>query len=419
MSKSSGERERWVHESFVLLPMTIQGERDKHDAVAFNQVIRDNVLLSIWTESCWSRCLTRTHKHERRMIAAFPSTMDCPSKPATRFHVKLIVYGLVALFGLGTWTNLSGLWIELPLIVPFSPESWELPAKLALIINAANVFPIVLVFVSLIFKLNTAPFEVTVNFVFLCTSISFAIGFALFWDGTASLFGTQQSLYLMLLCFFTAIIDSTSSITFIPFLHRYDPMYLNAYFVGEALTGLLPALFGFAQGIGVTDCVLTSNYSNASYTEFHHEPRFSVRTYYLALSSLPFSALIAFSFLRVMKTGRLDKPVSTGKAADARSSRIFILMNDITDVQTIEHTLQSIDRIEDRLQAAKKRPSLPMTTRLKQFALSEAGIFLCVVFQGSATLYGICPGLTTYSLNAYSLTTFHYTIIASKSTRLR
>ena len=353
------------------------------------------------------------------MIGTFPPTMDCPSKPATRFHFKLIVYGLVALFGLGTWTNLSGLWIELPLIVPFSPESWELPAKLALIINAANVFPIVLVFASLIFKLNTAPFEVPVNFILLCTSISFAICFAVFWDGTAYLFGTHQSLYLMLLCFFTAIIDSTSSITFIPFLHRYDPMYLNAYFVGEALTGLLPALFGFAQGIGVTDCVLSSNDSNANYTEFHHEPRFSVRTYYLALSSLPFSALIAFSFLRVMKTGRLETPASTGKPKDARSSRIFILMNDITDVRTIEQTLQSINRIEDRLHAAKKRQTLPMTTRLKQFAFSKAGLLLCVVFQGSATLYGICPGLTTYSLNAYSLTTFHYTIIASNHIRLR
>ena len=46
--------------------------------------------------------------------------------------------------------------------------------------------------------------------------------------------------------------------------------------------------------------------------------------------------------------------------------------------------------------------------------MSEPGIFLFIVFQCSAMLYGICQGLTTFSLNAYSPITFHYTIIASK-----
>src|SRR5690349_10400326 len=101
------------------------------------------------------------------MLANSPPHVDIIPPSTKRFHLKAIVYVLVTIFGLGTWTNLAGVWIELPIIVPFLPESWQLPAKLTLLINSANVFPILIVFVSLIFKLNTAPFEVPVNYIIL------------------------------------------------------------------------------------------------------------------------------------------------------------------------------------------------------------------------------------------------------------
>ena len=144
------------------------------------------------------------------MLANSPPHLDIYPTATNRLHLKAIVYILVATFGLGTWTNLSGIWIELPVIVSILPESWQLPSKLVLIISSANVFPILIVFASLVFKLNTAPFEVPVNFVLLLTSITFAIAFAFLWDKTAYLFGTEQSIYLMVLCFVTAIGDCLS-----------------------------------------------------------------------------------------------------------------------------------------------------------------------------------------------------------------
>ena len=219
-------------------------------------------------------------------------------------RTNLGIYLLVTLFGLGTWTNLAGLWIELPLIVPVLPESWQLPAKLALIINSANVFPILLVFASLVFNLNTAPFEVPVNFLLLSASILGALCFASFWAKTSFLFGDEQSVSLMFMCFFTAIADCMSSTTFIPFLHRYEGIYLNAYFTGEALTSLLPALIGVAQGIGVSKCVVPPDQPlNSSRAEIHYEPRFSVRTYFVLLAFLPFAALIAFLLLGLTESG--------------------------------------------------------------------------------------------------------------------
>ena len=195
--------------------------------------------------------------------------------------------------------------------------------------------------------------------------------------------------------------------TFIPFLHRYEPFYLNAYFAGEALTALLPALLGISQGIGKSDCVLSGNNTNEIWVEIHHQPRFSVRTYFLLLSSLPIAALLAFSSLHLMKTGRLKIQPSVPKSKH-HQSRVFILMDNVNDMDIIQSTIKRITKIENQLQKKKKKNSF------KTFAMSEPGIFLFIVFQCSAMLYGICQGLITFSLNAYSATTFHYTIIASK-----
>ena len=345
----------------------------------------------------------------KTMLANSPPHVDLYSSSQTKFHFKAIVYILVALFGLGTWTNISGVFIELPLIVSVLPESWQLPAKLTLLLNSANIFPIAVVFASLIFKINTVPFEVPVNFILLCCSILFAIGFAFLWDKTAFIFGSEQSVYLMLLCFSTAIADCLSSTTFIPFLHRYEPMYLNAYFVGEALTALCPALLGLIQGIGASDCTKPNN---GTVIEVHHGGRFSVRTYFILLSLLPFIALVSFTSLRLMKTGRLKVPIKPTKAKH-HQSRVFILMENIDDINQIQQTIQKIDKIENQLQKLNK------TNRFRSFLFSQPAVYLFIVFQCSAMLYGAAQGLTTFSLNAYSSQTFHYTIIVSKQKKTK
>lgn len=342
------------------------------------------------------------------MLVNSPPHVDIIPTPTTRFYLKAIVYLLITVFGLGTWTNISGLWVELPIIVPLLPESWHLPAKLSLIINSANVFPIMIVFASIIFKLNTARFEIPVNFILLCVSITFSFAFALLWDKTDYLFGTKQSIFLMLLCFFTAIADCMSSTTFIPFLHRYEPIYLNAYFGGEALTALLPALLGIFQGIGKADCIWLDNKINGTLVEVYQPPRFSVKTYFLALSCLPLSALCAFSILNLINTGRLKTKPIVNKSKH-HQSRIFILMDNLEDLNIIQNTIQTINKIEDELTKNNKKKDF------KIFPLSQPGVYLFITFQSSAMLYGICSGLTAFSLNAYSATTFHYTIIASST----
>ena len=52
---------------------------------------------------------------------------------------KPIVDVLAALFGIGAWVAINGLWVELPLIVNELPEKWNLPSYLSVIIQVSCV----------------------------------------------------------------------------------------------------------------------------------------------------------------------------------------------------------------------------------------------------------------------------------------
>lgn len=48
---------------------------------------------------------------------------------------KPLVDVLAALFGVGAWVAINGLWVELPLLVDQLPEGWNLPSYLSVIIQ--------------------------------------------------------------------------------------------------------------------------------------------------------------------------------------------------------------------------------------------------------------------------------------------
>lgn len=53
-------------------------------------------------------------------------------------HRKPLVDVLAALFGVGAWVAVNGLWVELPLLVTDLPEGWNLPSYLSVIIQVSH-----------------------------------------------------------------------------------------------------------------------------------------------------------------------------------------------------------------------------------------------------------------------------------------
>ena len=49
--------------------------------------------------------------------------------------VSPLVYVLVMLFGVSSWIDINGIFVELPLMVNVLPEGWDLPSYISLIIQ--------------------------------------------------------------------------------------------------------------------------------------------------------------------------------------------------------------------------------------------------------------------------------------------
>lgn len=206
-----------------------------------------------------------------------------------------LVYILVTLFGLSSWLNLQGVFLEFPLIIPQVVEGWRLPATMGIIANSGTV---ALIFVAIIrwCSRGRIAYEIPVNIVVFSIGTGGLFALAFLWDKTAIIAGSEHSVYLMALSLCLALVDVVSSATFTPFLNRYEPRFLNGFLFGETLSSVVPGLLGLAQGAGQETC--------QNGTSIHDPPRFSVQTYLLSLSGIIVCSFLAFIILCATNIGR-------------------------------------------------------------------------------------------------------------------
>lgn len=219
--------------------------------------------------------------------------------------MSLLTHVLACLFGMGSWVAINGMWVELPLVVPEIPEGWYLPSYLTVLIQMANVGPL---FVTLMHRFRPGTLDerpVIYSIVGLGVVATFLLAF--FWKHTVSLGGSLHSVPLLVLSFLLSVVDCTSSVTFLPFMMRLRPQYLTTYFVGEGLSGLVPAVVALIQGVGVVHCraaVLaelandtSSNITEGKLQAEYQPANFSAQVFFIFLSAMMVVCLAAFLLL--------------------------------------------------------------------------------------------------------------------------
>ncbi|XP_016391242.1 solute carrier family 52, riboflavin transporter, member 3-B [Sinocyclocheilus rhinocerous] len=166
--------------------------------------------------------------------------------------MSLFTHVLACLFGIGSWVAINGMWVELPLIVPSIPEGWHLPSYLTIIIQMANIGPL---FITLMHRFRPGVLdERPVIYTIVTVGVVATFLLAFLWNRTLTFGGGEHSAALLSLSFLLSVVDCTSSVTFLPFMMRLQPRYLTTYFIGEGLSGLVPALVALIQGVGVVHC---------------------------------------------------------------------------------------------------------------------------------------------------------------------
>lgn len=208
----------------------------------------------------------------------------------------------VMVFAIASWIDLNGVWVEVPLMVNVLPEGWALPSYLVIIIQIANVGPLAYTIAK-----KLAPRHVKewwVIYVIVGIGLVACLLLVFFWDKTSYVGGEEHSTALLVLTLFLALVDCTSSVVFLPYMAQYTSQYLNALYVGEGLSGLIPGVIGIIQGIGKDPTCVNSTKTDSNGTEVgfvvypvYDPPLFSVSVFFGILCVLLFMSGFAFTLI--------------------------------------------------------------------------------------------------------------------------
>jgi riboflavin transporter 2 len=215
-------------------------------------------------------------------------------------HRNALVDILAIFFGVGTWIGINSTYVQLPLLVNVQPEGWSLASYIVIIIQVANIGPVLYTLVQKLCPIRDA------FFIYTLLAIGVVAGFcmAFLYERTATILGDERSLAIFINVFFFALVGCTSSVLFMPYFGRFRDIYLITYLMGEGLSGLLPAVLALIQGVGGNQqCIKNENGTIEGFTP---PPRFGTQTFFLVISSLFVASFVAFGLLDQLKSVRKE-----------------------------------------------------------------------------------------------------------------
>ncbi|TRY57622.1 hypothetical protein DNTS_021056 [Danionella cerebrum] len=317
-----------------------------------------------------------------------------------KVNMTLLVHALACAFGLGSWVSINGLWVELPLIVNILPEGWELPSYLTVIIQLANLGPLL---VTIAHKFCPGRLrEHLVIYSILSVGVAACVLLAVFWKNTTVIFGQPRSTAFFSLTFFLALVDCTSSVTFLPFMMQLPAKYITTYFIGEGMSGLVPGLVALAQGVGMLKCVnvtyVSDNLTDAG------SAHFTVETQYLPPN---FSTEIFFSFLAGMTTISLCAFIVLNRLPRTFELSTENLVPDSDAVATVCRGLDGpmASKSNSSAEEETKQTGVRIATQ-QQSGYQLAFIYFMVLWVNGAT-NGLLPSVQTFSCMPYGNLAYH------------
>lgn len=285
---------------------------------------------------------------------------------------------------LSAWIDLQGLYVELPLIVPFTPERWTLPSLASICMCAANIVPVIVVIQRR--RQGKRFSEIPYIYLIIIVGILACFVLAFFWHKTIFLFGQERSVWLLSCIFILSTLDCTSSLVFFDYMKRFRTEYLRAVFLGESLTSAIPTVLILAQGVGgETICVQDINGTmvEPQYTQ----PRFSVRIFMFCIAIIIIASLIAFVILRwtnIVALADATEPV------EDQSKSVGNIINE-----------ENVPMVDTGKVQTPSKPTQIMSSRLFMTVM----IFNTIT---STIFYGCLPSLSTYALLPFGQAAFYY-----------
>lgn len=233
------------------------------------------------------------------------------STPSFCQRLKLIDFRVaicVWCFALSSWIDIQGVWIQLPILVNKLPEGWSLPSYIVVLIQCSVVVPLLYGILSRWKAGQKGHLEVVMSYFIMIVGFLSLVFLQFFWDATVFIAGSERSLASLVLIFLLSMVDTTSSVVYLPYMARFKPQYIPALVAGEESSGLIAGTIGLIQGAsGESHCInktvqifnetLSKNYTESVITMVSSEPRFSVSVFFGILAIIMGLSLVSFSLL--------------------------------------------------------------------------------------------------------------------------
>ena len=105
---------------------------------------------------------------------------------------EYVTYILLTLVFLASWTDINGIFAELPQIILTQPEGARLGAYLALITNFGNIAPLILILIKCFNKKQTLN-PVPINYIVITIGMASCFLLIFFWQYTRMIFNQNYS----------------------------------------------------------------------------------------------------------------------------------------------------------------------------------------------------------------------------------
>ncbi|XP_036597842.1 solute carrier family 52, riboflavin transporter, member 2 isoform X2 [Trichosurus vulpecula] len=320
---------------------------------------------------------------------------------------------LVALFAMGSWTAVNGIWVELPLLVKDLPEGWNLPSYLSVLVAFGNLGPLAVTLWGRLSKSELGPIR--------AVQALGVVGMALLaplWSHVVPMAGQPHSVAFLALAFALALSCCASNVTFLPFMSHLPPAFLRSFFLGQGLSALLPCGLALAQGVGHLECqpastpssrvspLQTSSSPNVSLSPdispsvpmvpVYFKEHFSASTFFWVITSLLAISAAAFQGLLLLlpSVPTTVTPKSEGQGQGATpEEEVSPLREPGEEIGTPE------PESEERAQGSLKLCSV------------RAACLLGLLGATNALTNGVLPSVQSYSCLPYGRRAYHLAVV--------
>ncbi|XP_001505049.1 solute carrier family 52, riboflavin transporter, member 2 isoform X1 [Equus przewalskii] len=306
----------------------------------------------------------------------------------------VLTHLLVALFGMGSWAAINGIWVELPVVVKDLPEGWSLPSYLAVLVALGNLGLLVVTLWRRLApgKGERGPIQVVQALSMVGTAL-----LAPLWHHVAPVAGQLHSVAFLTLALVLALACCASNVTFLPFLSHLPPPFLRSFFLGQGLSALLPCVLALVQGVGRLECPPAP--INGTPGPPHHFPeRFSASTFFWALTALLVTSAAAFQGLLLL----LPSPPSIPTGAPGPDLRMGA-----PGVEEEEEEASPLQ--EPPSQAAGTTPS--PDPEAHQLPSTRSACLLGLLAVTNALTNGVLPAVQSFSCLPYGRLAYHLAVV--------